>query len=70
MGINAYQDDTKFFRGRNFRFENKNAVDNRTESRRLQRVNVDGEDLLFKDFVKFEVIPGGIDFIVDFDYIY
>ena len=30
-------------------------------------MNVDGENLKFKDFVKYDVQPGEIEVIVDFD---
>ena len=32
-----------------------------------QEINIDGEDLTFTNFAKYEVLPSALDIIVDFD---
>ena len=43
---------------------------NKTRGEVAEDINIDGEDLTFKDFVKYRVKPSCIEIIVDFDEIY
>ena len=40
------------------------------KSEDFQDINIDGEDLVFKKFVKYECLHQEIEFIVDFKYVF
>ena len=50
----------------------KTMIQNKFEGRikkKGQNFHIDGEDLVYDDFVKFECIQGAIEIIVDYDFI-
>ena len=75
QGIQAYDDNMTFFRGKTVKVVNtnppkkvkKNGVI--VEEQEIQRYGCDGEDLQFRSYVKYETLPGELEVIVDFDYI-
>jgi len=51
------------------RIDNKSTLRNRLtgiEQKSPQDINIDGEDLIFNNFVKFEVLKHELEIIVDF----
>ena len=56
-------------RCKNVKIKNK-KIDPATNALEPQDVNIDGEDLIFNNFIKYEVLPSSIEVIVDFQHIF
>eukprot|EP00347_Sterkiella_histriomuscorum_P012216 403369450 len=74
QGVQGYDDAMGFYRGKTIRVENKNPPIKKKGQegpgiKEIQRYSVDGEDLLFREFVKYETLAGELEVIVDFDYL-
>ena len=60
-GTHIYDERGILYRAKKVKITNKSAA--------IQDINIDGEDLVFKNFVKYECIHQAIDVICDFEYI-
>ena len=68
QGIHGYKDNIRIFRGKNIKVVNTNPV-NKNGAKDAQIYAIDGEDLLFREFVKYETLPGWLEVIVDYDFL-
>ena len=69
QGTHAYRSDFEFYRGKNLRIENKNPIkDKKSEVRALQRYAIDGEDLTWRNFVKYETLYNELEVLVNYDH--
>ena len=64
-----YDENFRIIRCKNVKIVNK-KIDPATNELEPQDVNIDGEDLIFKNYIKYEVMPSSIDVIVDFQHIF
>ena len=65
-GTHFYDSGFTTYRCQSCKIINKNQ----TRGEVAEDINIDGEDLTFKNFVKYRVVPSSIEVIVDFDEIY
>lgn len=68
QGVHFYRDDVTFVRGKNIRVENVNPINSKTGQKDIQRYGIDGEDLFFREFVKYETLPGELEVIMNYDF--
>lgn len=68
QGIHAYREDMDFFRAKTLRVEQKNPLKPGQNERPISRYAIDGEDLSWRNFVKFETLYNELEVLVDFDY--
>jgi hypothetical protein len=68
-GTQGYDPNIVQFRGLTAKIEYKDHSKNNTKQKLLHYYVIDGEDLFYENFVKFEVEKQGLEVIVDFDYL-
>ena len=59
-------DELKYYRFKTLKVINANKPDSEGR-RRAQRLAIDGEDMIFEKFVKFETLHNELEIIVDYD---
>lgn len=67
-GIMFYDQGFTCYRCKKLKIVNK-RMERDGVTKHTMDINIDGEDLTFKDFVKYEVLKGELDVIVDFQQI-
>ena len=65
-GTQHYLDEMKYFRFKNLKVINANKPNDKGE-KALKRLACDGEDLVFRNFAKFETLHNELEIIVDYD---
>lgn len=66
-GLQFYDNDFTCYRCKKVKLENMKVDENGKKVQ--QDINIDGEDLEFHNFAKYEVLPSELEVIVDLEYI-
>lgn len=63
-GIHVYHEKYHCYRGKDIKVINRTM---KKGEKKVQICEIDGEDTYFTDFAKYEVLPGALEIIVDYD---